>query len=539
MAELSNPGRSETRWQVNAPRVRLHSLLMLWLPAILLVGAILLPLVYLWLRAVQGEQGLFELVLRPSTLRILGNSLGLAASVAFCSALIAVPIAWLTVRTDLPLRRLFSVLTALPLVIPSYIGAYLMVSTLGPRGLVQSWLQPLGVERLPSIYGFPGALVVLTLLTFPYTLLSVRASLLGIDPALEDASRVLGRNRWQTFWRVVFPQLRPGMAAGSLLVVLYTLRDFGAVSIMRFNTFTRAIYIQYQSLIDRSGAAALALVLVLLALGLLAAEWGIRQRGRHYGSSPKAVAPVQVSLGRWKWPAMIFCSLVVLLSLLIPAVNLVYWLVRGLGAGEQVGALWAQTWNSFWISAVAALVTMASALPVVVLSVRRPGRLSQVLERSTYLGFAMPGVVIALALVFFGSNFATLIYQTSPLLIFAYLVLFIPQAVGSVRASLLQVHPNLEEAGRSLGRPPLQVFLRVTAPLVRPGLAVGFALVFLTVMKELPATLILSPIGFKTLATSVWSAVSAAYFAQAALPALLLIVVSSVPMAFLILRRDL
>ncbi len=539
MAELSNPGRPETRWQVNAPRVRLHSLLMLWLPAILLVGAILLPLVYLWLRAVQGEQGLFELVLRPSTLRILGNSLGLAASVAFCSALIAVPIAWLTVRTDLPLRRLFSVLTALPLVIPSYIGAYLMVSTLGPRGLVQSWLQPLGVERLPSIYGFPGALVVLTLLTFPYTLLSVRASLLGIDPALEDASRVLGRNRWQTFWRVVFPQLRPGMAAGSLLVVLYTLRDFGAVSIMRFNTFTRAIYIQYQSLIDRSGAAALALVLVLLALGLLAAEWGIRQRGRHYGSSPKAVAPVQVALGRWKWPAMIFCSLVVLLSLLIPAVNLVYWLVRGLGAGEQVGALWAQTWNSFWISAVAALVTMASALPVVVLSVRRPGRLSQVLERSTYLGFAMPGVVIALALVFFGSNFATLIYQTSPLLIFAYLVLFIPQAVGSVRASLLQVHPNLEEAGRSLGRPPLQVFLRVTAPLVRPGLAVGFALVFLTVMKELPATLILSPIGFKTLATSVWSAVSAAYFAQAALPALLLIVVSSVPMAFLILRRDL
>ncbi len=539
MAELSNPGRSETRWQVNAPRVRLHSLLMLWLPAILLVGAILLPLVYLWLRAVQGEQGLFELVLRPSTRRILGNSLGLAASVAFCSALIAVPIAWLTVRTDLPLRRLFSVLTALPLVIPSYIGAYLMVSTLGPRGLVQSWLQPLGVERLPSIYGFPGALVVLTLLTFPYTLLSVRASLLGIDPALEDASRVLGRNRWQTFWRVVFPQLRPGMAAGSLLVVLYTLRDFGAVSIMRFNTFTRAIYIQYQSLIDRSGAAALALVLVLLALGLLAAEWGIRQRGRHYGSSPKAVAPVQVSLGRWKWPAMIFCSLVVLFSLLIPAVNLVYWLVRGLGAGEQVGALWAQTWNSFWISAVAALVTMASALPVVVLSVRRPGRLSQVLERSTYLGFAMPGVVIALALVFFGSNFATLIYQTSPLLIFAYLVLFIPQAVGSVRASLLQVHPNLEEAGRSLGRPPLQVFLRVTAPLVRPGLAVGFALVFLTVMKELPATLILSPIGFKTLATSVWSAVSAAYFAQAALPALLLIVVSSVPMAFLILRRDL
>jgi iron(III) transport system permease protein len=512
---------------------------MLWLPAVLLAGAILLPLMYLWLRATQGENGLIELVLRPSTLRILGNSLGLALAVALCSALIAVPLAWLTVRSDMPLRRLFSVLTALPLVIPSYIGAYLMVSTIGPRGLVQSWLEPLGVERLPSIYGFPGALAILTLLTFPYTLLSVRASLLGIDPALEDASRVLGRNAWQTFWRVVFPQLRPGMAAGSLLVVLYALRDFGAVSIMRFNTFTRAIYVQYQALIDRSGAAALALVLVAIALLILAADWRIRQRGRHYSSGAPAGPPATIPLGPWKWPAVLFSSLVVFFSLLVPAANLLYWLVRGLQAGEQVGALWSQTWNSFWISALAAVVTMTAALPVVVLSVRRPGRISQMLERFTYLGFAMPGVVIALALVFFGSNFATLIYQTSPLLIFAYLVLFLPQAVGAVRASLLQVHPNLEEAGRSMGRSPLYVFLRVTVPLVRPGLAVGAALVFLTVMKELPATLILSPIGFKTLATSVWSAVSAAYFAQAALPALLLIVVSSVPMAFLILRRDL
>ena len=214
-------------------------------------------------------------------------------------------------------------------------------------------------------------------------------------------------------------------------------------------------------------------------------------------------------------------------------------LARGYLAGETLSTYWDETFNSLWVSAAAAGAILLAALPVAVLSVRRPGRLPAVFERITYLGFALPGVVIALSLVFFGANYAPRLYQTYPMLIFAYLVLFIPQAVGAAQASLVQVHPNLEEAGRSLGRSPLTVFLRVTLPIVRPGLFAGMGLVFLTAMKELPATLILSPIGYRTLATSVWGAVTGAFFAQAAAPALLLIVVSSVPMAFLILRRDL
>lgn len=535
MTERVIPVKIRTR--TAAPSWR--SLIFLWLPAVLVAASVLVPVSYLLVRAGSGSASFVDVVFKTENLDVLVNSLVLALGVAVCSAALAVPIAWLTVRTDLPLRRMWSVLTVLPLVIPSYIGAYLMVSTIGPRGLVQGWLEPLGVARLPSIYGFPGALAVLTLLSFPYTLLSIRASLMGMDPALEDASRILGNSSWRTFWRVTFPQLRPGLAAGSLLVILYALRDFGAVAIMRYDSFTRVIYVQYQSLIDRSGAAGLALGLVALTLIILLLERRSQQTSQLYSSAAAKRPPETMRLGRWKWPAMGFLAVVVLVSLVIPGANLVYWLLRGFASGETLAGFWEETFNSLWVSAAAAIVILAAALPIAVLAVRRPNRLTTVLERVAYLGFALPGVVIALSLVFFGANYATFLYQSMPMLIFAYMVLFLPQAVGAAQAALVQVHPNLEEAGRSLGRSPLLVFLRVTLPIVRPGLLSGAGLVFLTAMKELPATLILSPIGYKTLATSVWGSVTGAYFAQAAAPALLLIVVSSVPMALLILRRDL
>ena len=189
------------------------------------------------------------------------------------------------------------------------------------------------------------------------------------------------------------------------------------------------------------------------------------------------------------------------------------------------------------VSGLAAMATVVTALPIALLVVRYPGRISAFLERITYAGFALPGIVVALALVFFSINLAWPLYQTLALLVFAYVVLFLPPAVGAARASLLQLSPRLEETARSLGKNSLYVFTTITLPLIRPGLLAGGALVFLITMKELPATLILAPIGFKTLATSTWSAASEAFFAQAAAPALLLILASSVPMAFLLLRE--
>jgi iron(III) transport system permease protein len=526
------------RRAIALPRLARWPWLPLWAGGAVVAVALLLPTVYLAIRAVEASDSLFQTLLRPRTWATLARTAWLAISVTTVSAAIAVPLAWLTSRTDLPLRRLWAVLTPLPLVIPSYVGAYLLVSALGPRGLAQQWLEaPFGITRLPELYGFPGALFTLTLLSYPYILLSVRAALQRMDPALEEASRSLGHTAWGTFWRVTLPHLRPALGAGGLLVALYALRDFGAVSIMRYDTFTRVIYQQYQSF-DRSHAALFALILIGLTLIMLALEARMHGRARYdHGGTGVAHPPRSVPLGRWRWPALLFCAVVVLFSLFLPAGVLAYWLLRGLRAGESISALGAATWNSLVASGIGAAATVLAALPVAILVVRRPGRISRALERLTYSAFALPGIAVALSLVFFGVNYALFLYQTFSMLILAYGILFLPQATGALRTALLQVHPSLEEAARSLGRRPAYVFLTITAPLIRPGLVAGASLVFLTAMKELPATLILAPIGFKTLAIDVWSAVSEAFFARAAAPALAIVLLSSLPMALFTVRE--
>ena len=510
----------------------------LWVPAGVVALAMALPLVYLLVRSLGAEGEVWGLLFRARTLQILLRSVALVLAVSAACVATAVPLAWLTVRTDLPFRRVWSILTFLPLVIPSYVGAFLVVVALGPRGMLQGWLEPLGVQRLPDIYGFPGAALSLTLLSYPYVLLTVRAALGRLDPALAEAARGMGSSTWAIFRRVDLPLLRPSIAAGALLVALYTLSDFGAVSLLDYETFTWAIYLRYESF-NRALAAILSLVLALVATGILLGEGASRGRARYYrigGGSIRTMPPVR--LGRWRWPALSFCALVVLLALVLPLSILFYWVVRGVAAGEPFRLVWGPAMNSVYVSGMAAVATVAAALPLAILAVRFPGRLTAALERLSYLGFALPGIVVALALVFFGLNLVSFLYQTLALLVFAYVLLFLPAALGALRSSLLQVSPRLEEAARSLGSGPRRVLAAITLPLVRPGILAGGALVFLVTMKELPATLILSPIGFKTLATSTWAAASEAFFAQAATAAILLVIASCVGLALFFVLPD-
>ena len=511
----------------------------MWVPATAVGIAMLLPVVYLLIRAGGASSEAWDLLFRARTGYILGRTVLLVATVSLASVILAVPLAWLTVRTDLPLRRLWSVLVALPLVIPSYVGAFLVVSALGPRGLVQQMLEgPLGIERLPTIYGLPGATLTLALLSYPYVYLTVRGVLADIDRSVEESARSLGHGTWSVMRRVTIPMLRPAIAAGTILVALYTLSDFGAVSLLRYETFTWAIYQQYQTVFDRSIASVLSLLLVIIAVGVLWAEGVTRGRLRYHRSgSGSARQPAMIRLGKWRWAALGFCASVVLAALVLPMAVLVYWLVRGATGGEPIDFLWTAALNSVYASSLAAVAATALAVPVAVLVVRYPGVFSQAIERISHVGYALPGIVVALSLVFFGTNYAPLVYQTVWLLVFAYVVLHLPAALGAARASLSQISPCVEEAARGLGRSPINVMLTVTAPLMRKGILAGAALVFLISMKELPATLILGPLGFKTLATSIWSASSEAFFARAAAPAMMLILMSSVPMAILALRE--
>ncbi len=496
--------------------------------AIAVAGAASLPAFYLVLRALQNAAELWETLSRARAAESTIRTVLLAGSVGMTATVVAVPLAWLLARTDLRLRGPWTVLLSLPLAIPSYVGALAVVAAFGPRGTLQGWLEPLGVERLPEIYGLPGAWLVLTIHTYPFVLLPVRAALASLDRSAEEAARTLGASPAGAFVRVTLPQLRPAIAAGFLLSALYTLSDFGAVSILRYNALSRDIYVQYSAVFDRHAAASLALLLVFVALLTVSLEALTRGRARYHVTTPRG-RPRTFALGRLQVAAQAYCLVVASVALLLPVGVLGEWLLRGLDGGIEWQAVREAGVNSVVASALGAGVTTVAALPVAYLAVRHPGPLSFLLERLALSGYALPGIAVALALVFFAANYLPWIYQTLGLLVFGYTVRFLPQAFGPCRASLLQVNPKTEEAARGLGASPWRVFWRITLPQLLPGISAGAALVFLTAMEELPATLLLSPIGYETLAVQVWSEAQAAFYSQAALPALILIMISALP----------
>lgn len=513
-----------------------------WPRPLLLVTAVIIaafctvPIVYLILRISESPSAAWEVISAQSTFVLAVRTVLLMVSVTTIGVAIALPLAWLTTHSDIPGRRILVVLTALPLAIPSYVGALVAISAFGPRGLLQELLLPLGVERLPSIYGFWGATIVLALFTYPYLLLTLRPAMTAIDPRLEELSQGFGHGPLNTFRRVILPQLRPALASGGLLVALYTLSDFGAVSLLRFDSLTRALFVHYESSLDRSGAAALAIVLSILALIVVTFEVRFRSRNRYDSVRGVQRRASPVPLGYWRWPALGFVLTIVTLALVLPVGVLGYWLMRGLAAGEAMSGLGDAILDSLVGSSLASGAAAVAAIPVALLGARYQAlSLTRVVEVLSYSGYALPGLVVALALVFAGVNLGPL-YQSIWLLIGAYVLLFLPQSVGATRIALQRIQPSMEEAARGLGRPPWQVMKTITAPLASRGIVAGAALVFLTTMKELPATLILAPIGFETLAVRTWSASSEAFFARAALPALVLISLSS--LVLLLPARD-
>jgi iron(III) transport system permease protein len=530
---------------VRAARVRPRHLRPVRRPpaALLAAGVVvallaLAPLVYLVIRAAGAGEGSLDLVFRPRTGEVLGNTLVMALLVGIGAVGIGLPVGWLTARTDLPYRRLFAVLLIVPLAVPSYVLAFAVIAALGPRGTLAGTLEPLGIERLPSIYGLPGTVFVLTLATYPYVALAVRAAARRMDPALLEAGRVLGDDERTAFRRVALPILLPAVTGGALLAILYALADFGSVSLLQFDSLSRAIYIQYRATFDRSLAAILSLMLAGLALTVAVIEARVRARQPPLVARARARPMPVLRLGRWRWPAAAFCTVVVLLALGLPVGTLVAWLAVGLSQGEPLRLVPSAIANTLIAGIAAAAIALLLAAPVAVLMARWPGRLSSAVESATFGAYALPGIVVALAVVFLATGVIPFLYQTFALLALAYAVRFLPQSLGPMRDGLRSISPRLEESARVLGRRPGSAFFSVTLPLMRPGLVVGAALVFLTTAKELPMTLILAPTGFGTLATQVWGAVGDGFYARAAPSALLLVALSLVSLTFLLRQEE-
>ncbi|MGB6771928.1 MAG: iron ABC transporter permease [Candidatus Dormiibacterota bacterium] len=503
--------------QVSAQRRRPRALLAV---SCLVALLLLLPLAFLLLEAHQvGWSQVSSLLFRQLTASLLWNMVRLAVVVTALAAVIGTAAAWCVERTDLPGRRVVALLLVLPLAVPDFVVAF-------------GW-----TSVLPAVSGYGGAILVMTSGLYPLVYLPVSASLRGADPSQEETARTLGMGSLRTFWRVTLRQLRPTILAGCLLVSLALLAEYGAFEILGYQTFTTEIFTEFQVGFNAPAACALSLVVVVIGLLVLAGEGSLRDRGQMADASHNARrARVRVQLGYWRWPALGSLSAVIALALGVPIGVIAYWMVRGGSTTlPQTASVANAAVHTIGYSAAAAVIATLAALPVALLAVRSPSRLVRLLERSTYIVQGLPGLVIALALVFFCLHYLAFIYQTSYLLVAAYAILFFPLAYVCVRASVFQAPQGLEEVARSLGTRPLAVRLRVTLPLVAPGLAAGFCLVFLSAVTELTATLILVPTGVETLATQFWAFTGNVSYGAAA-PYAAAMVAISIPPGILLSR---
>jgi len=494
-------------------------------PAILVGTATLLPLAYLVIRALEVEPAtLWRLVVRQRNLMLLGNTAALTGLVLLFGTLISVPLAWLVVRTDLAGRRLVTWLAVAPLAVPGYVMAYALLGLGGYMGLVP---QLFGVSMTrPS--GLMGATAALTLYTFPYIFLNVRSALLGLDASLEESARSLGLSRLAVIFRVVLPQLRPALLAGWLVVGLYVLGDFGAVALMRFETFSLAIYTQYTSAFDRNNAALLSLMLLLITTTIVVFELrllGRRRYARLGRGAPRLMKPER--LGRWAPLWYLFVAVVLGAALGLPLATLTGWLALVPPTAAQLSQVVTTFLQTAAMALPIALIAAVLALPVGVAALRSRWFGGKLLERLVYLGYAVPPVALAFALVMFSLKFTPQWYQTFWVLGFAYVVSFLALAIGPVRSGLLQVNPRLEETARSLGRGRFVAFAQTVMPKLSRNVLAAAALVLMAVMKELPMTYLLAPTGYRTLSMRVFGLTNEGMLATAAPYALGIVLFSS------------
>lgn len=492
---------------------------MLQISALFVLFLASIPLGYLLLRATaSGFAAASAVLLREKTVSTLITTAGLAILVALFSAIIGISSAWLIQRTNLPLPGLFLVLGTLALAVPSYVSTY-------------AW-----IALIPSFAGFAAAVFILSLTTAPYVLLAALALLRRIDATQEESARALGLTASQVARRVIWPQSRPTIFASLLLVMLYVLSDFGAVSLLRVDTFTRVVHTMYKATFDRSAAAVVALILVLLAAILIYAEYKARGSAVAAKSGLGSIRTTnRIDLGFKKYLAASYLLIIAIASLGVPIYVLITRFVS-VAAEINVSNLVSATIATVSAALSGASLAMLFAIPLGILAARYSGRLSSYAEFGILLTHALPAVVIGLALVALGSRLGFL-YQSLPLLAFSYAVLFLAKAVGLIRTSIARVPRVYDDISRSLGNNNWQTIRKITIPIAAPGVITGFLLVLLTAMKELPATLMLRPTGFDTLAIEIWTQTSISQYGQAAPYALILVLLAAIP-TYLLSRPD-
>lgn len=489
--------------------------------ASVVTGAVaVLPLVFILIqvRGV-GWSEAQRLLWRPRVGELLVNTVQLTVLVTVLCIVVGLAAAWCVERSDMPFARTLGVLLVLPLAVPEYVNG-------------SAW-----VSLFPDMHGFWAATFVMTLSHYPLVYLPAAAVLRFGDPALEESSRMLGRGAWRTFVRVTLPQVRLALLGGGLIIALHLLAEYGGFAVLRYRTFATEIYAVYKLGFDGASAALLSLVLVLLCIGVLSGEFGLRAWGRHtITGGATARRRRRARLGAATPIALIGVCALIALALAVPVGALVYWMLRGSSTTLPDASIVSATLSTVAYGAAAAVLAVLLALPVAFLAIRRRGAVAAVLERTVYLPRALPGVVVGLALIYFTIRYAANLYQSPYILAAAYTVLFLPLALVALQPTIARLSPTLEDAARVLGSSPAAVSRRVMLPLIAPGLYAAGALVFLSSTTELTATLLLRPTGTETLATQFWLYTDGLAYGAAAPYAALMIAISVVPTVLLARR---
>ncbi|MCY4193158.1 MAG: iron ABC transporter permease [bacterium] len=473
------------------------------------------------------------------------RTLRLAALVSVSTAALGTSLAWLTTRCDIPLRRMWQALLPLPLVFPTFIGAAALIRTLNPGGLLSDWLDNLGLVWDVEIQGLFGAWLALTLFTYPYVYLPVAARLRRLPGSAEETARLLGDSLPAVIRRVVLPQTATAISAGTLLVFLYAISDFGAVQLMRYDTLSRAVYTT--RLNNQPVSMALSVVLLVLAAAVVLAERGATRRFEH-AAPVRSQNPVVYRLGRTKPIAVAFLAGSVALALLGPLASLADWTIDGIrleaSGGRDLLVGWEDVWSPAWHTAygsiLAAAASVAIVLPAAYLVVRHRSRIGTLANAVIVSAFALPGILIGLALLFWTlqTDVGSHLRNTLVLLVFAYIVRFGGQTMRTSQVAVAAVSSRLTDAARTLGAGGLRRFRSLELPLMAPGLLAGGGLVMLSVMKELPITLLIAPFDFPTLTTKAFNSIEEAFVAEAGIWSGALVVLSGALTWLFIVRRS-
>ncbi len=498
------------------------------------------PLLYVTYSAFSAKGAVWQRLWETRIPELLFNTVTLAIGVSVATLFLGISLAWLVTRYEFTGRRIWEWALVLPLAIPSYVLAYIYTYLLETGGLLEkSWQLIMGAEaRIFSPYSYGGAWLVMTLNTFPYVYLLSRAALQNFNLSFEEAAQASGATRWQTMYRISLPLIRPSLVAGLFLVTLYVVSDFGAVSLLRFQTFTYAIYQQMTGRYDYGAASILSLLLVLFAFIFLIAERWFRQQSRFFqtGGHIRTKAAIPCSLLQ----TMLITAFIVLVfgaAFGIPLLLLIQWTWNAWIHGEMGSGFLNYIWNSTILSGIAATLAVVIGTPLAYLACRFPTRFNLFFLQGAYTGYVLPGPVAALALLTLFTQNLPFLYGTALVLVLAYLVHFLPAGLQAMESAIQQVNPNVEEAARSLGRNALSAFRQVTFPLVRGGFIVAWILMFLQAIKELPATLLLRPVGFDTLSVRIWLEASEELYQLAAPPALLIVLIT-LPVVLLLTKKN-